>query len=43
VALPPERSKVAAVEKLKAFQWKSLAELNALFATVQRHVFRGAL
>jgi type I restriction enzyme S subunit len=35
--------RVSAVEKLKAAQRASLAELDALFATLQHHAFRGEL
>ena len=35
--------RVAAVERLKAVQRASLAELDALFASLQDRAFRGAL
>jgi len=49
VPLPPDTlqqefaRRVAAVEKLKAVQRASLAELDALFASLQDRAFRGAL
>jgi type I restriction enzyme S subunit len=36
-------SRVGAVEKLKTAQRASLAELDALFATLQHRAFRGEL
>jgi len=44
--LPLQREfvrRVAAVERLKAVQRASLAELDALFASLQDRAFRGAL
>ena len=36
-------ARIAAVEKLKATQRRSLAELDALFASLQHRAFRGEL
>ena len=49
IALPPlglQREfahRIAAIEKLKAMQRTSLAELDALFAALQHRAFRGGL
>ena len=36
-------NRVATIEKVKATQRRSLAEMDALFASLQHRAFRGAL